>query len=246
MGGDGGTKNISRGEHVRFRRDLGAIGVSAGEGSSGSAFRERSSVTVCAASRQPLASPLVVDRLGQLFNKDALIACMLARTSAFQHVRSLARDTAPVACDRLPLVCAVTREIVTEQGRFVVGWDCGCIVAASAADVVSKAARVGGSIDAVCDNGAYSCVACGHVGPRVQLGVTGKERDELRARIMLDRAHTAVERRKKKRTKTMLSVEVEESEPPLQPQPKFSRVQPSARRIAAEDGDVYRSLFTAT
>jgi hypothetical protein len=241
---------------VRFRRENGVGGVSAGEGSSGDASRERASVTECAASRQPLASPIVVDRIGQLYNKDALIACMLARASAFAHVRSLTRDIAPVNAKRLPLVCGVTRDRVTEQGRYVVGWRCGCVVASRAANVVSGSGAGGNDSDIgrAVTGGEFVCAACGVVGGRVLLGMPGNERDELRAQIMLERADASREKMKEKVAKTeKLSAKRKVGDKPDAAAHEVAEtaiVQPTAKVAKLDTGDqgndssVYCSIFT--
>lgn len=164
MGGDGGTLNNSRADHVRMRAALG--GSAAAADAKAGRLRARASVTECAASRQPLAAPVVADRLGQLCNKEALIGVLLAR-SGFAHVRRLGRDTVDVPEWR---TCRVTRETVTEEGRFAVGWACGCVVAGRAVDAVR-----GKGWEAADAEG--ECVSCGGVTALVRLGMTGDERD---------------------------------------------------------------------
>lgn len=180
MGGDGGTLNNSRADHVRMRAELG--GYTDAQALSSARARERASVSVCAASRQRLAPPVVVDRLGQLFNKDALIAVMLDREGGgggkFEHVRSLGKDAAPVGDWGF---CKVTRETVSERGRFVVGWRCGCVVAMKAVEAV---------------RGEGVCVGCGEATEVVGLGLTGEERDRIAAEIAAERR---MRKRKRKR-----------------------------------------------
>lgn len=178
MGGDGGTLNNSRADHVRMRAELG--GCADAHSLAAARARERASVTLCAASRQRLSPPVVVDRLGQLFNKDALIAAMLdrAKGAKFEHVRILSKDAAPVGDWR---ICKVTRETVSERGRFIVGWRCGCVVAMKAVEAV---------------RGEGVCVACGEATEVVGLGLTGEERDGIAAAIAEERR---VRKRKRKR-----------------------------------------------
>lgn len=186
MGGDGGTLNNSRADHVRMRRDM--LDCSSKETCGKQLARERASVTMCAASQQQLRQPVVVDRLGQLFNKDALIACLLARSSAFSHIRSMSRDTADVnfnADKYARLHCAVTRETVTERGNFGVFWKCGCVVSAAAAEMVSGKPRqkARGNDETL----RQTCPACGQTGAFVRLGLTGDERQNLLADILQHR-----------------------------------------------------------
>jgi Rtf2 RING-finger len=175
MGGDGGTLNNSRLDHVRLRRELSVGGESA---SAQSLRASRSSVTLCAASRQALCAPVVADRLGQLFNKDALIASMLARAPAFAHVRSLRRDTSAEVVlaadsDDDALQCALTRDRVTPDGRFGVGWSCGCVTSNAAVEAVCGNTTAGNSGEDA------ECVVCGKMGRRIRLGLTREERDAI-------------------------------------------------------------------
>lgn len=185
MGGDGGTLNNSRHDHVRMRRELGGA-VGAMKAAALSA-KERSSVSVCAASRQPLRMPIVVDRLGQLYRKDALIACMLERAPAFAHITSLSRDTAPLK--GAPAVCAVTREPVTTHGQFLVGWKCGCVLSSRAVAEVWKG-RKGRDIGT-----EQTCVACSEFTRFVRLGMTGEEREKARETLMSEQAELVRKRR---------------------------------------------------
>lgn len=246
MGGDGGTLNNSRHDHVRMRRELGgAVGASK---TAALTAKERTSVTLCSASRQPLAMPIVVDRLGQLFRKDALIACMLEQAPAFAHVKSLARDTA--ALKGPPKACAVTREPVTTHGRFVVGWECGCVVSSRAvAEVRSKAKGLVGSTE-------KACVACGEETAVVMLGMTGEERESLRETLLADQAKIAMA---KKAGKSKKRRKVKEEPHPGSGDKASGVDADTARDVEAtnlsterrptkapklhSDSDVYKSLF---
>lgn len=165
MGGDGGTLNNSRREHVRARAKI--LGLT-----SSPASTQRASVTECALTKQPLAPPhVVVDRLGQLYNKEALISYILTRrsrnsveTDAFAHIKSVKKDTANVRLTDGELLCMVTRKVATEEGGFSVGWKCGCVCA-----------RIRG----VQGVGEGVCASCGIEGERVLLGLAMKEREKI-------------------------------------------------------------------
>lgn len=177
MGGDGGTLNNSRREHVRLRnRVLGVPACNAG-----AAFAQRASVTECTLSKARLSPPhVVVDRAGNLYNKESLIAYILARRSkeegddpdAFAHIQSVKRDTAPVHFlnGEKQLMCPVTRKVAFTEGGFTIGWKCGCVTA-PVHDVVG----VGGTDE----NGDEKCIACDKKGPRVRLGTTVAYRQEV-------------------------------------------------------------------
>lgn len=175
MGGDGGTLNNSRREHTRLRREI------LGPGAVTAAAKSRASVRTCAVSKEPLQPPHVVaDWSGVLYNKEALVSCLLVRArrggGALAHVRMLARDTAVVRGVGVggTLVCPVTRKTVTEEGRFGLGWRCGCVTAS--VDGVDGVGESGGEGDGHNAQNTVKCPACGVVGERVMLGMTLQER----------------------------------------------------------------------
>lgn len=165
MGGDGGTLNNSRREHVRARASiLGPVSTPTST--------QRASVAECALTKQSLTPPhVVVDRLGQLYNKEALISYILTRRSrksskvdVFAHIKSVRKDTASVRFTDGELLCMVTRRVATEEGGFSVGWKCGCVCA---------------KIKGVEGVGEGVCASCEAEGERVILGLTMKERGEV-------------------------------------------------------------------
>lgn len=194
MGGDGGTLNNSRKEQLLLRKGVN------GSPDLESELGKRSSVSECAISNKPLRPPnVVVDRAGQLYNKDALISFLLDRrahpkriTKSFSHIRSIKRDTAPVRCSTgvATLVCPVTRKEVSREGRFTVGWTCGCVTA-PVHDVPGLETFKTGSEEA--DD--IECLACGERGPRVRLGLPLSERLELIDRFEHEGRHRGSKRK---------------------------------------------------
>ncbi|KAJ3695445.1 hypothetical protein LUZ60_000822 [Juncus effusus] len=59
--------------------------------------------TTCALSGEPLVHPVVIDRLGNLFNKEPLVEALLKKTlpKAFRHVRGL-KDMFPINLELIP------------------------------------------------------------------------------------------------------------------------------------------------
>lgn len=170
MGGDGGTLNNSRREHVQARKALFGSSTRAPP-------TQRVSISECAISKQPLnPRHVVVDRLGQLYNKDALISYLLFRRTrddgtvdVLGHVASLKRDTRGVKFVDGLLMCGVTKREVTAEGGFSVGWECGC---------VCKDVR---DVHGVTGNG---CLACGTQGERVPLGMTLAKVEQLKQALV--------------------------------------------------------------
>ncbi|CDF37086.1 unnamed protein product [Chondrus crispus] len=142
----------------------------------------RASVTHCALSKTSLRPPhVVVDRAGNLYNKDALLHYVLARRArkgpataegeALAHIRSIKRDTARVQCGADGLVCPVTRKVASEGGGFGVGWECGCVTARVNVEGVRGKEGEG-------EEGGreVNCVACQAKGSRVRLGLRLEDR----------------------------------------------------------------------
>ncbi|KAF3335521.1 protein RTF2 [Carex littledalei] len=59
--------------------------------------------TTCALSGEPLVHPVVIDRLGNIFNKEPLVESLLKKTlpKAFRHIRGL-KDMFPVNLEQIP------------------------------------------------------------------------------------------------------------------------------------------------
>ena len=104
------------------------------------------------------------------------------------------KDTAAVnfATSSGQRVCPITRRAVTEEGRFTVGWKCGCVVADAAAQGMRD---VESGVHHGEDGGEASCVVCQIRGERVRLGLTLEERNRIREGLEKER----VERKSKKR-----------------------------------------------
>lgn len=110
--------------------------------------------TVCRLSRQRLTPPVVIDRLGQLYNKDALLEYLIKRTTkstseeedhVARHIKSLKGDVRdavlhpnPVPEDELgeaqyfPFACPISQRVMNGKHRFVCLWPCGCVASESA------------------------------------------------------------------------------------------------------------------
>jgi uncharacterized metal-binding protein len=233
---------------VRLRREVSSGGDSHGAASK---RESRASVTLCAASREPLRAPVVADRLGQLFNKDALIACMLAHAPAFAHVRSLRRDVSAevaLALDGTTLRCALSRDEVTPDGRFGLGWACGCVVSNAAAQAVSGRSDAGNYDENV------ECIACGKVGRRIGIALTREERDAILADIALSRGKPGLRdklpvSRKRPATSTLSKTEEKKDvygDIACQRSVRLRRDEPSAASDVDSQSIVYKSLFMSS
>lgn len=104
--------------------------------------------TLCRLSRHRLQSPVMLDRLGQLYNKDALIEYLLRRSKhtasdaenrVARHIRGL-KDVRGVTLSPnpvreaeqgevlyYPFVCPLTQRLMNGKQKFVALWTCGCV-----------------------------------------------------------------------------------------------------------------------
>lgn len=105
--------------------------------------------TLCRVSRHRLQAPVMLDRLGQLYNKDGLIEYLLRRSKhtateaenlAARHIRGL-KDVRAVTlapnpvreAERgealyYPYACPLTQRPMNGKNKFVALWTCGCVL----------------------------------------------------------------------------------------------------------------------
>uniref|UniRef100_A0ACD5XS89 Uncharacterized protein n=1 Tax=Avena sativa TaxID=4498 RepID=A0ACD5XS89_AVESA len=97
--------------------------------------------TCCALSGQPLAAPAVVDRLGNLFNKEPLVEALLHKRlpKALSHIRGL-KDMIPIhlhpkpgaADEEVRFQCPVTGFEFNGKSQFLVLRGCGHVLSVKA------------------------------------------------------------------------------------------------------------------
>lgn len=109
--------------------------------------------TLCCLSRQTLQPPIMIDRLGQLYNKEALLEYMIRRASksaseseneVARHIKSLKADVRQVTLHAnpvkeaelgdihyFPYACPLTQRVMNGKHKFVCLWPCGCVVSES-------------------------------------------------------------------------------------------------------------------
>ncbi|WFD19688.1 Replication termination factor 2 [Malassezia caprae] len=105
--------------------------------------------TLCRVSHHRLQAPVMLDRLGQLYNKEGLIEYLLRRAKnaatdaeheAARHIRGL-KDVRPVALAPNPVreaergealyyphACPLTQRPMNGKNKFVALWTCGCVL----------------------------------------------------------------------------------------------------------------------
>eukprot|EP00922_Rhytidocystis_sp_ex-Travisia-forbesii_P025899 GHVS01037988.1.p1 GENE.GHVS01037988.1~~GHVS01037988.1.p1 ORF type:complete len:225 (+),score=35.33 GHVS01037988.1:167-841(+) len=144
MGGDGGSIP-SRGDVVRtkgykFARNLGGMGyvpntqVRAGDDKMGKNEERTVRWTTCVISQDRLRLPIVACRLGQLYNKEVLLQCLLEKQLPphAAHIKSLKHSckTLNVTLNSNgSMVCPVTLVELEGGIRGNFNWNCGCVLA---------------------------------------------------------------------------------------------------------------------
>lgn len=200
MGGDGGTLNNSRHEHTRLRQSiLGRRDASTEEESN----RQRASTTHCALTKEELQPGyVVVDRLGQLYNKEGLLRHLIHRQESDQnddddemsHIASVKKDTVTINVRQEMkdgfFLCPVTKRCVTAEGGFSVQWPCGCIVSDAIPKTVSLSTH--GDDGRPCPN----CNTC--VTNTVPLGLSSAKRRTEQARLVALRKEKKKNKKKRK------------------------------------------------
>eukprot|EP00922_Rhytidocystis_sp_ex-Travisia-forbesii_P025896 GHVS01037985.1.p1 GENE.GHVS01037985.1~~GHVS01037985.1.p1 ORF type:complete len:240 (+),score=31.92 GHVS01037985.1:226-945(+) len=144
MGGDGGSIP-SRGDVVRtkgykFARNLGGMGyvpntqVRAGDDKLGKNEERTVRWTTCSISQDRLRLPIVACRLGQLYNKEVLLRCLLEKQLPphAAHIKSLRHccKTLNVTLNSSgSMVCPVSLVELEGGIRGNFNWNCGCVLA---------------------------------------------------------------------------------------------------------------------
>jgi hypothetical protein len=90
----------------------------------------------CAISNNQLTPPIVGCRLGYLYNKEALLSCLINKTmpTTFDHICKL-KDVKNINATEnsnkqspYPLICPLTAVEYNGLTRFVFLWSCGCLM----------------------------------------------------------------------------------------------------------------------
>jgi len=184
MGGDGGCINTradmvkTRGYGLMRGQNCGGMGITPSivcrleEDRIGKLEKRKMQLQYCAASQALLRDPVVVDRLGNLINKEALMEGLLSKSlrGNLSHIRSL-KDVKDVKLTRVDarLVCPITKRELDDGGcRSVALWICGCILEFKALDAAGKT----------------KCPVCGAlVGEIMYLAPDAVELEDMQARI---------------------------------------------------------------
>jgi len=143
MGGDGGCVNTrvdmvkTRGYGLMRGQNCGGMGITpnvmcrVGQ-DTGAGYVELRQIQMktCRISQQDLRPPIVVDRLGNLMNKESFMEALLSHSLEADHIRGLkdVKDVKMVFKDGRP-ICPITMRELDDGGcRSVALWSCGCVI----------------------------------------------------------------------------------------------------------------------
>ena len=154
MGADGGS-TTSRADMVRTKgygssqkSSQGGMGYNANgivriaEETVSLAEQRRLKMSTCALTNRPLEKPVVACRLGNLYNKAALLESIVSRSlpepfSYIQSLKDIVELKSLVLSSGHPM-CALTNKVLDDGStRSVVLWSCGCLLSQKAFDSLS-------------------------------------------------------------------------------------------------------------
>nr|CAD1827809.1 unnamed protein product [Ananas comosus var. bracteatus] len=156
--------------------------------------------TTCALSGEPLAHPAVVDRLGNLFNKEALIEALLHKKlpKEFKHIRGL-KDLIPIHLDSIPgaatdaetkFQCPITGLEFNGKYSFFAVRGCGHVLSAKALKEVKST----------------SCLVCHkEFSDSDKIVINGSAEEVKLLRAMMEEERGRVKERKEKKAGACLS-----------------------------------------
>lgn len=103
----------------------------------------KAKASLCAISKEPLRKPIVVCKLGLLYNKEDVIKRLLEKSipNAFRHIKKL-KDVKEAKVETkdsnesqesIHIVCPLTQRDFNGFHKFVIVWGCGCVLSEEAA-----------------------------------------------------------------------------------------------------------------
>lgn len=158
MGNDGGSiakrRDLAKQKRVKARVSCSAV--------------QRAKAALCALSQERLDKPVVVCRLGFLYNKEAILNAVLKGKlrGDFSHIKSL-KDVQEVKFEQTgnSIICPVSRVELNGVNPFWVLWNCGCLISSKALTEIPSS----------------TCLNCGaEVGEKVKVGQTREEQKNFR------------------------------------------------------------------
>lgn len=145
----------------------------------------RTRALYCALSKEPFRKPIVVCRLGNIFNKAAIVSALVEKKlpKCFSYIRSLKdikeakallkSEITGKTSEATPIICPITQIEYDGIHKFCIIWNCGCIISERAIKELNK-----GKIT--------KCINCNKLCTQndvVYLNPSKEEQDKLRASL---------------------------------------------------------------
>jgi hypothetical protein len=114
---------------------------------------DKARATYCALSKEVLKKPLVICRLGNIYNKRAIVSALVEKKipKCFAHIHSLKDVREANVCLRsavsghevqgqaVEIMCPITQMIYNGILKFVFNWSCGCVLSEKAVHELQSA-----------------------------------------------------------------------------------------------------------
>lgn len=147
----------------------------------------------CSLSKETLKKPIVGDKLGQIYNKTAIIKALIEKNlpDTFNHISSLkdVKDINGEISKNGYLQCPITMSEFSGINKFYFLWNCGCVISKKAIDEIGMKDK---------------CLVCGkdfhHDKDLISLNYTKEEKENIKNELL-----TLKERKKQIINKTNVS-----------------------------------------
>lgn len=131
----------------------------------------------CSMTKEHFNPPLAGDKLGQIYNKKAVILTLLQKTTpkGFNHIRSLKdiKELKTRLSKSNSLICPITMIEFTGINKFYFIWNCGCVISSKAIKEL---------------NMTSICIVCGRTfDPKndlISLNYSNKEKEDIRTKLI--------------------------------------------------------------
>lgn len=137
----------------------------------------------CSMTKEPFNPPLAGDRLGQIYNKKAVIINLLQKTTpkGFNHIKSLKdiKELKTQLSNSNALMCPISMIEFTGINKFYFLWNCGCVVSSKAIKEL---------------NMTSSCIVCGKAfdpeNGLVSLNYSNKDKEDIKTKLINESVKT--------------------------------------------------------
>ena len=134
---------------------------------------------LCALTKEPLKKPICICRLGNLYNKEALIQKLVEGTmpkTGFDHIRKIkdVREINPETAENGTILCPLTKKELNGFNKFLAYWECGCVVSLSAVKEIQSSTNK--NICVMCETGPKSDSSTDNV---IDLNLSDQEKSDL-------------------------------------------------------------------